>query len=183
MGRIMRFCVCIITRDEEEKLKRNLSSMKIFTSEEIGWEIVVLDTGSTDYSKEIAQSFEAKVYDFVWQDDFAIARNIAADKADFDMIIVLDSDEYFPEMSLSQAKLIHSQLSELVEEHPFEIGQIERVNLMNTNNQSIENREWIGRIYNRTAFSYQGRIHEQLIAIDGGASVFYHTPISILHTG
>ena len=61
MGRIMRFCVCIITRDEEEKLKRNLSSMKIFTSEEIGWEIVVLDTGSTDYSKEIAQSFEAKV--------------------------------------------------------------------------------------------------------------------------
>ena len=62
----------MIVRDEENNLSNCLRSVSgIFD------EIVVVDTGSVDRTREIARAFGAKVFDFPWIDDFAAARNAA----------------------------------------------------------------------------------------------------------
>jgi glycosyltransferase involved in cell wall biosynthesis len=54
---------------------------------------VVVDTGSTDTSKQIAASFGARLFDFPWRDDFAVARNEALSRATGDWILYIDADE------------------------------------------------------------------------------------------
>ena len=56
-------------------------------------EIVVVDTGSRDRTREIAQEFGARVFDFVWVDDFAAARNAALARATGDYAFWLDADD------------------------------------------------------------------------------------------
>lgn len=84
--------LCMIVRDEEETLASCLSSVA-----GIADEIIIVDTGSMDRTKEIAQSFGAKVYDFEWVDDFSAARNYAFDKASKDFILWLDADDVIEE--------------------------------------------------------------------------------------
>ena len=67
--------LCMIVRNEEKVLGRCLSCVRGFANE-----IIIVDTGSTDRTKEIAFSFTDKVYDFKWKDDFAAARNFAFSK-------------------------------------------------------------------------------------------------------
>jgi len=66
----------IIARDEQENLPKCLSSVVGLFDE-----IVVIDTGSTDRTREIARGFGARVFDFVWVNDFAAARNAALARA------------------------------------------------------------------------------------------------------
>lgn len=63
--------VCIIAKNEEARIEPCLQSIK-----PCGFEIVV-DTGSTDRTKEIAARYADKVLDFVWCDDFSAARNFS----------------------------------------------------------------------------------------------------------
>lgn len=80
--------LCMIVRDEEPVLKRCLES-----ASELVDEIVIVDTGSRDLTREIALSFTDKVYDFVWCDDFSAARNFAFSKASGDYLMWLDADD------------------------------------------------------------------------------------------
>ena len=91
--------VCMITRDEENTLMRAIASVKPFADE-----IIVVDTGSMDHSREIATTLGATVYDFPWTDDFSAARNFAISQATCDYIFMLDGDEY-----ISPFFYIHSQ--------------------------------------------------------------------------
>jgi len=84
--------LCMIVRDEEQSLARCLSSV-----EGIADEIIIVDTGSADRTKEIAASFGAKVYDFEWIDDFSAARNYAFSKATKAFILWLDADDVIEE--------------------------------------------------------------------------------------
>ena len=84
----MRISLCMIVKDEESVLSRCLSG--IFDQVD---EIVIVDTGSTDKTKEIAKSFTEKVYDFVWTDDFSAARNYSFSLATGDYILWLDADD------------------------------------------------------------------------------------------
>jgi GT2 family glycosyltransferase len=78
----------IIARNEENNLPSCLESVKgVFD------EIVVVDTGSADRTVEIARSFDARVFDFVWVDDFAAARNAALARATGDYAFWLDADD------------------------------------------------------------------------------------------
>ena len=78
----------MIVRDEEENLPHCLESVRgIFD------EIVVVDTGSVDRTREIAREFGAKVFEFAWIDDFAAARNAALDHATGDYAFWLDADD------------------------------------------------------------------------------------------
>jgi glycosyltransferase involved in cell wall biosynthesis len=56
-------------------------------------EMIIVDTGSTDTTRDIAEVFGAKVFDFEWNDDFAAARNHSLEKASGDWILVMDADE------------------------------------------------------------------------------------------
>jgi glycosyltransferase involved in cell wall biosynthesis len=78
----------MIVRDEEDNLSNCLESVRGLFDE-----IVVVDTGSVDRTKEIAREFGAKVFDFVWIDDFAAARNEALSHATGDYAFWLDADD------------------------------------------------------------------------------------------
>ena len=80
--------VCMIVKDEEMVLERALKSV-----ERIADEIIIVDTGSTDRTKKIALKYTDKVYDFVWCDDFAKARNYSFSKATMDYCMWLDADD------------------------------------------------------------------------------------------
>lgn len=89
--------VCMIVKNEEKTLSRCLSKAVLFADE-----LVVLDTGSTDRTKEIAASFNAKVYDFVWCDDFAAARNCSFSKAGGSYLMWLDADHILDDKTVEQ---------------------------------------------------------------------------------
>jgi tetratricopeptide (TPR) repeat protein len=80
--------LCMIVKDEEKHLAKCLQSIKTIADE-----IMVADTGSSDRTRELANIFGAKVFDFTWRDDFSSARNFSLSKASGDWILVLDADE------------------------------------------------------------------------------------------
>ena len=83
-----RVSLTMIVRDEENNIGRGLESVRgVFD------EIVVVDTGSNDRTVEIARSFGAHVFDFVWVDDFGAARNAALARAKGDYAFWLDADD------------------------------------------------------------------------------------------
>lgn len=96
--------LCMIVKDEEKTLERCLNSVKSFVDE-----IILVDTGSTDLTKDIAKKFNAKVYDFEWINDFSAARNFAFSKATSDYIMWLDGDDYIKNDSVKKIeKLLES---------------------------------------------------------------------------
>jgi glycosyltransferase involved in cell wall biosynthesis len=93
--------LCMIVKDEEHNLDRCLKSI-----DDVVDEIIVVDTGSTDHTPEIAADFHAKVLQYQWQDDFAAARNFSLNAANGDWILVLDADEELEGNSQGQLRSI-----------------------------------------------------------------------------
>lgn len=83
-----RISLTMIVKNEETNLPNALESVRGLFDE-----IVVVDTGSTDRTVEIARSFGARVFDFPWVDDFAAARNAALARATGDYALWLDADD------------------------------------------------------------------------------------------
>lgn len=81
----------MIVKDEEDTLDKVLKSAELFVDE-----IIIVDTGSTDTTKEIAYKYTDKVYDFKWTNNFAAARNFAYSKATMDYQMWLDADDFVP---------------------------------------------------------------------------------------
>lgn len=82
--------VTLICKNEKNTLPRLLPSLKFAD------ELIVVDTGSTDDTVQIAKRFTDKVYNFVWCDDFSKARNYAISKATCDYVMWLDADDILP---------------------------------------------------------------------------------------
>ncbi|MGQ9569633.1 MAG: glycosyltransferase [Thermodesulfovibrionales bacterium] len=80
--------LCMIVKNEESYIAQCLLSVAPVVDE-----MIIVDTGSTDRTKDIAKAFGAKVYDFHWTNNFAEARNYSLDHANGDWILVLDADE------------------------------------------------------------------------------------------
>jgi glycosyltransferase involved in cell wall biosynthesis len=80
--------VCMIVKNEEKYLLKCMNSVRSIANE-----IIIVDTGSTDRTRDIALTFGATVYDYEWVDDFSAARNFGLSKAHGDLIFVLDADE------------------------------------------------------------------------------------------
>ncbi|MDR2525589.1 MAG: glycosyltransferase [Oscillospiraceae bacterium] len=80
--------LCMIVKNEEQVLARCLASAKDLVDE-----IVIVDTGSSDKTKEIASQFTDRIYDFEWIDNFAAARNFAFAKGTGDYLMWLDADD------------------------------------------------------------------------------------------
>jgi glycosyltransferase involved in cell wall biosynthesis len=86
----MKISVCWIAKNEEFNIARSINSMKDFVDE-----MIVVDTGSTDKTAEVAASLGARVEHFEWIDDFAAARNHAISFSTGDVIICPDADMWF----------------------------------------------------------------------------------------
>lgn len=87
----MSLSLCMIVKNEADVLGRALSNARVYADE-----IVIVDTGSTDGTKDVAREFTDKVYDFEWCDDFAAARNFAFSKATCEYCMWLDADDVVP---------------------------------------------------------------------------------------
>lgn len=96
--------LCMIVKDEEEYLENCLKSVEGLVDD-----IIIVDTGSKDSTKEIAKKFTEKIFDFNWEDDFSDARNFSISKASREWILILDADETI-------SKKDHSKIKELIEE-------------------------------------------------------------------
>lgn len=84
----MTISLCMIVKNEEKVLARCLNSVK-----DIVDEIIIVDTGSTDKTKEIARNYTENIYDFKWVMDFSKARNYSFSKASKEYIMWLDADD------------------------------------------------------------------------------------------
>jgi glycosyltransferase involved in cell wall biosynthesis len=97
--------LAMIVKDEEQNLKRCLESVKgVFD------EIIIVDTGSKDNTKLIAQSFDAKIYDFKWINDFAAARNFSFSKVTKPKVMWLDADDIIDQENITRLLKIKQHL-------------------------------------------------------------------------
>lgn len=171
--------VCVITKNEEKNIKRCLASLSGY-----GFELVVVDTGSTDGTIEAVREFTDRLYQFEWCDDFAAAKNYAISKAQHDLVLVVDSDEFLEPLTDMDFK----KLEQFIDQESTGIGRIYRRNVFVRDGVQQENREWINRIFDRRKFYYQGRIHEQVVLRKAGQkpekeAKTWLSPLTFLHTG
>lgn len=197
MEQKIRLSQCMIVKNEEKNMERALSWGK-----DIMWEQIVVDTGSTDRTREIAGQMGAKLFCFDWTDDFAAAKNYAIEKAGGDWIIFLDADEYF---SPEDTKKLLPLLSEISGQEQNAViaswVQIEgdEILLSEATGDGLSNRATLKadgrrgsalsgtvvRIFrNQPGLCYRGRIHEQL-SMEGGEVLCFDASaaLAVLHTG
>jgi O-antigen biosynthesis protein len=99
--------LAMIVKNEEEHIAKCLWSAKPIVDE-----MIVVDTGSFDRTKDISRAFGAKVYDYAWNNDFSEARNYALSLSSSDWILVLDADEVISPIDYAQlTKTINKNLS------------------------------------------------------------------------
>ena len=164
--------VCIIAKNEEERIGQCLSSVK-----PCGFEIVVVDTGSTDRTKEIASAYADKVLDFPWCDDFSAARNLSLREATHNWIFMIDCDETIKEIDVEELTYFRKHLSDSV-------GSVSRENLVTENGVlTLNNTDYTERFFNKKLYRYTGIIHEQLTPIHGKEMPALLLHATLLHTG
>lgn len=109
----MKLSLTMIARNEQATLGRVLEQ-----ASRVCDELIVVDTGSTDGTIEIAKGFGAEISHFDWIDDFAAARNYALDRASGDWILWLDADDHVPDQTLngiSNLKVLLAEASDDLE--------------------------------------------------------------------
>ncbi len=144
-----RLSICLIVKNEERFLAQCLKSVR-----DIATQLIVVDTGSTDRTVEIAKEFGAEIYTNEWNDDFAAARNAALEHATGDWILILDADEELP--ARQHAKLFADLKSSSVLAY--------RLPLVNTGLEA-QGQSFVPRLWrNMPGAFYAGRIHEQVFA-------------------
>lgn len=117
--------VCMIVKNEEAVLARCLDSLR-----GIAEEIIIVDTGSTDGTKEIAAKYTDKIFDFTWINDFSAARNFAFSKASMDYIYSADADEVIEEkdrkkfLDLKQVLLPEVEIVEMIYVNPEDCNMV-----------------------------------------------------------
>lgn len=95
----MTISLCLIVKNEEKLLGEFLNHHA-----KLADEIIIVDTGSTDNTKQIAKKFTPDVYDIKWSDDFSIARNFSIEKAKSNWILWLDPDEKIDEKDFEKIR-------------------------------------------------------------------------------
>ncbi len=104
----------MIVKDEEKVIERCLDSVR-----DIVDEIIIVDTGSKDKTKQIASQYTDKIYDFNWVEDFSKARNFSFSKATKDYILWLDADDVFLEEDREKFKKLKEELDGHIDVYMF----------------------------------------------------------------
>lgn len=159
---------CMIVKNEERVLDRCLKSLVDLVDE-----IILVDTGSTDTTKLIAEKYNCRIYDYEWIDDFAAARNFSFSKAGMDYIYVADADEYIDE--INREKIYELKKCLLPE---IDIVQMFYTNQLEFNTTYNFNKEYRPKLYKRLRqFSWVDPIHET-VQIN---PIIYDSEIEIKH--
>lgn len=159
---------CLIVKNEEKVLERCLQSL-----EGIYDELIIVDTGSTDKTKEIAKRYTDLVYDFVWIDDFAAARNYSFSKATMEYIYVADADEVIDKENHQKFLQLKEHLLE-----DIEVVQMYYTNQLQYNTTYNFNCELRPKLYRRLRkLQWIDPIHESVRL----EPVIYNSDIEITH--
>ncbi|NSW83486.1 MAG: glycosyltransferase [Syntrophothermus sp.] len=170
-----KLSVCMIVKNEAELLPRCLASIR-----EVADEIVIVDTGSTDNTPEIALMNGARLFKIRWPEDFAAARNFALDQATGDWILIIDADEELNPND--KAKILKLLYTEGIEGFCFQI-----VNFYGQEAGPDFMTDIACRLFrNRPCYRFKRTLHEQvvdeIIAYSGPSSVKIAN-VQILHYG
>ncbi|MBB6215739.1 glycosyltransferase involved in cell wall biosynthesis [Anaerosolibacter carboniphilus] len=164
---MLTISLCMIVKNEEKVLARCLDSMN-----EIADEIIIVDTGSEDRTKEIAKRYTDKIYDFEWIDDFAAARNFAFNKASMEYILWTDADDMLLEKDRQKFLQLKEALSPTIDCVTMNINltfdQYGKVT------HSIRSNRLVKRSCN---FKWVGPVHEYL---EMGGTI-YNSDIGVTH--
>lgn len=159
---------CLIVKNEEQVLERCLRCLQPIVDE-----IIIVDTGSSDATKEIASKYTDKIYDFEWVNDFALARNYSFSKASMDYIYVADADEVIDEENIKRFLLLKEAM----------LPEIEIVQMLYTN-QLLHNTtynydvEYRPKLYKRLrTFHWVDPLHE-MVSLE---PVIFDSDIEIIH--
>ena len=168
----MRISQAMIVKNEEKNMKRALS-----WGRNIVYEQIVVDTGSTDHTVEIAKNMGAWVYHFTWVDDFSAAKNFAIEKCCGDWIAFLDADEYFTEDAL--------KIQEVIEKAESKGAFVIAAQLLNLNDAGkIIGSMTQARLFkNHEGIRYSGKIHENLSSSKYVDIYDATKELTIFHTG
>ncbi|WP_220797427.1 glycosyltransferase family 2 protein [Paraclostridium bifermentans] len=139
----------MIVKNEEKNIKRCLDSI-----ESIADEIIIVDTGSNDETLNICSSYNAKVINHKWNNDFSEARNVSLEYATKDYILFLDADE---EISKEDLKKLKSLLSskKLAEGYFFRLTNI-------INGTEVGEYVVFRFFKNKRKYRFRGKVHEQI---------------------
>jgi glycosyltransferase involved in cell wall biosynthesis len=168
MKRSVTVSLCMIVKNEEATLERCLSSVAGLADE-----IIIVDTGSTDLTKEIAARYTDKVADFTWVDDFAKARNYAFSLATQDYLLWLDADDIFLPEDREKLQALKGALewdtdavsmnyNLAFDEHGNVTSSLTRNRLVKREN----NFRWIGIVHEYLEVS--GKVHRSEISVTHG---------------
>jgi len=162
-----RISLCMIVKDEEKFLPQCLDSVKDHVDE-----IVVVDTGSTDRTVEIAKSYGAKVYHHPWENNFSKHRNQSISYATGDWILIMDADE---ELDAETAPMLRKGVEEALT--PVFLFNVKSF----LSNKNYHTEGTSARLFRSgLGIHYQGYVHNQLIFKDKKAT---HYPVAIWHYG
>lgn len=174
-----KLSVCMIVRDSSRTLDACLTSIKPWVDE-----MVVVDTGSTDDTVEIARNHGAKVYEFPWCDDFSAARNESLRHATGEWLLWMDSDDTIDAKN-------GRRLRELADRtHPPNVlGFVLQVHCPHGSADDGEVAgvtavDHVKLIRNHPEIRFEGRIHEQVLpAINRLSGEVEWTDIFVVHSG
>lgn len=162
----MELSICMIVKNEEANIIQALKSTQGVH------EVIVVDTGSTDRTVELAESWGAKVYFYEWNESFSDARNYAASKASGRYIAMLDADE-----------CLSDHFIENIGKHFERYNYVPAaIIIQNVNDQEITRHRTV-RVYpNLERFCFNGDVHEQLFD-NGDLAVSQDCDALIYHYG
>jgi tetratricopeptide (TPR) repeat protein len=149
----LRLSLCMIVRDEQEMLPRCLHAAAGAVDE-----IVIVDTGSSDGTIEIARSFGARVIERPWTGSFAEARNTSFDAASGDWLMYLDADEV---LVGEDAPLLRSLTGRTWRE-AFRVREINYTG--SPGDGTAVTHDALRILRNRPQYRFEGRVHEQIAA-------------------
>ncbi|MDE6406920.1 MAG: glycosyltransferase family 2 protein [Lachnospiraceae bacterium] len=165
--------VCIIGKNEEKNIENCLEPLTHYP-----FEIIYVDTGSTDRTKELAAKYTEHIYDFEWIGDFSAARNYSLSKASHNQVLVLDCDEYLTDLDMEG-------LCAAIEAHPHGVGQILRKSYLGESKADSFSPERIDRLFHKRKYHYIFLIHEQIADIRTDDTYYerYEIPVVVDHVG
>jgi tetratricopeptide (TPR) repeat protein len=166
--------LCMIVRDEEQMLPRCLAAVAPAVDE-----IVIVDTGSTDATVEIAKSFGAKVIEFPWTGSFSEARNVSFEAATGDWVMYLDADEVLVAEDVEQLRALTGRTWR----EAFYLVETSYTGELGDGGAMVNNALRVFR--NRPEYRFKDRLHEQIAHtlptyIPGRVE---QTPVRVTHYG
>lgn len=161
----------MIVKNEEKYLKDCLESVKSVVDE-----IVIVDTGSTDNTIEIAKEYKAKIYHFDWIHDFSAARNYALQYSSGEWILYLDADERLDPNSIRELKRLIDGVSK--------VGYFCTVKSVDSENGRDHSFRYVRLFKNSKEIQFTGKAHEQIVpSLIKNKYQLYHSSITINHIG